>query len=219
MQLDRLEFGSLLSYSPHGIGNLDKQSRSVTYFIKQDTYVKSPPNTQSILMSDLIAQTVKRRMPELEFASIFDGHPLFVPTPSSSLKKANSLDVANRIATALGKELGCEVNECLKRVIPLPKSATSMAANRSKADRHFASLEVQKPLYEPKSIVLIDDVVTRGATLLGAANRLLATYPDCSIKAFTAMRTMSNPKEFKTIEETAHGTILLTPNGGTWRKP
>ena len=219
MRLEKLVFGSLLSYSPHGTGNLDKQSRSITYYIKQDAYVTTSAKAKSVLMSDLIAQTVKEEMPHLEFSSIFDGHPLLVPTPSSSLKKEGSLDVALRIATALGRELGCDMSECLKRVTPLPKSATSLAANRSKADQHFASLEVQKPLHDPKSILLVDDVVTRGATLLGAANRLLATYPDCSIKAFTAMRTVSNPSEFKTIEETAFGTITLTQNGETRRRP
>ena len=74
--------------------------------------------------------------------------------------------------------LGIAVEECLKRVFPLRKSATSSAGDRPKADEHYASLEVQKILFEPKEILLIDDIVTRGATILGAANKLIDVFPE-----------------------------------------
>ena len=67
--------------------------------------------------------------------------------------------------------------------------------------------------------MLVDDVVTRGATLLGAANRLAESYPDAQIAAFVALRAVSNPSEFKEVKDAVDGFITLQPNGGTLRRP
>lgn len=40
-------------------------------------------------------------------------------------------------------------------------------------------------------IVLIDDVVTRGTTLLAAASRIAEVYPDAEVRAYACVRTLS----------------------------
>jgi phosphoribosylpyrophosphate synthetase len=217
MRLEKIEFGALLSYSPHGITQREVLSRSVRTAVKNDEFIIS--SSRQVQMSDFVAQSVKKMLRDLPFSHIFDSRPVLVPIPSSSLKKPDSLWVPNRIALALRSELGGDVAECLVRVKPLPKSATSAASNRSTAAQHFESLEVQKLLAEPKLILLVDDVVTRGATLLGAANRLAETYPNARIAAFVALRTVSNPQEFKSVNEAVSGFITLQPSGGTLRRP
>ena len=57
-------------------------------------------------------------------------------------------------------------------------------------------MNVTRILSNPDEIILIDDVITRGATLLGAANLLADDFPETPIRAFVAMRTISNPDEF-----------------------
>jgi predicted amidophosphoribosyltransferase len=186
--------------------------------VKQDQVVIS--EGKQLQMSEFVARTLKSKLDSLPFAPLFADNPILVPTPSSSLKKPESLDVPSRIAQAMKKELGNEVAECLLRSKPLSKSATSAAANRSTAIQHFESLQVQDILTKPQSILLIDDVVTRGATLLGAANRLSEAYPSAMIAAFVALRAVSNPIEFKGIRESVIGNITLQSNGvGTLRRP
>jgi predicted amidophosphoribosyltransferase len=46
-------------------------------------------------------------------------------------------------------------------------------------------------LSKPEVIVLVYDIITRGATLLGAANLLADAFPGTPIRAFAAMRTIS----------------------------
>jgi predicted amidophosphoribosyltransferase len=58
----------------------------------------------------------------------------------------------------------------------------SPAAERPDAQRHFETIAVQKELVPAKEILLVDDVVTSGAALLGSANRLFETYPDVPIR-------------------------------------
>lgn len=212
MHLSTIEFGSLLSYSPRGNSDSQCRSRTITMALKNDQYVQLGSN--QILMSDYIAQNLKTEMTNLPFVNYFKMNPILVPIPNSSFNKSGTLWVPQRIANALFKKgLGTKVVECLKRIKPLQKSATSLAANRPKASAHFDSLEVKKILFEPQEILLIDDVVTRGATLLGAANKLLEAYPDANIRAFAAIRTISTPENFTKIYDPCIGTITLRGEG------
>lgn len=79
---------------------------------------------------------------------------------------------------------------------------------------------VQGSLNSASDIVLIDDIVTRGATLLGAANRLHDVFPAARIRAFAAMRTSSDPSEFRALYEPCVGTITYREEqGDTMRRP
>ncbi len=185
--------------------------------LKNDGFWQSKSN--HILMSDYIAEGIKNNMRNLPFADYFNVNPILVPTPNSSLNKSGTLWVPQRLAAALvRKGLGSKVVECLNRVTPLPKSATSSATNRPKAAEHYNSMEVTKILHEPKEILLVDDVITRGATLLGAANKLADAFPNARIRAFAAIRTMSSESNFVRINDPCIGTINL--NGSeTFRNP
>jgi hypothetical protein len=72
--------------------------------------------------------------------------------------KPETLWVPKRPANALvQKGFGKAVQECLKRVKPLPKSATSLARDRPKALDFYNSVEVERVFPEPKEILLVDD--------------------------------------------------------------
>jgi len=217
MPISKIEFGSLLSYSPRGNSDTQCLSRSMMRALKNDEYLEF--RSYQILMSDYIADGLKRDITKLPFADYFKVNPILVPTPNSSLNKSGTLWVPQRLASALvRKGLGKKVVECLSRVTPLPKSATSFAVNRPKAADHYDSIGVKKILFEPDEILLVDDVVTRGATLLGAANKLADAFPNARIRAFTAMRTISNPQDFVKINDPCIGTITLVGDD-TFRDP
>lgn len=132
----------------------------------------------------------------------------------------NTLWVPMRIATALVKMgLGKEVVSCLVRDDPVPKAASSVPNERPTAIQHYESMSVQGLLSTPDEILLVDDVVTRGATLLGAANRLADVFPQTRIRAFATMRTISNPNEFEKVLVPCVGTIELRGSGDTLRRP
>jgi phosphoribosylpyrophosphate synthetase len=80
-------------------------------------------------------------------------------------------------------------------------------------------MEVQKLLPEPSNILLIDDIVTRGATLLGAASRLAEAFPKTKICAFAAMRAITSEKEFDQEYSPVIGKIVLRQQGDTLRRP
>lgn len=185
-------------------------------FLKKDSYVNSPP----VLMSQWIANTIRQNIDTLPFSAYFQENTVLVPTPKSSLMQPNTLWVPNRIATAIVRVgLAKQVLPCLSRVLAVPKAATSKVKDRPKPADHYRTINVQKPLNKPSKIVLIDDVITRGSTLLGAANRLADVFPNTPIYAFAAMRTISNPSEFNKIYEPCTGEIILRDSGDTLRRP
>ncbi|MDQ3902584.1 MAG: hypothetical protein M3247_02875 [Thermoproteota archaeon] len=70
----------------------------------------------------------------------------------------------------------------------------------------------------PTEILLVDDVITRGATFFGAANRLKVAFPTSRIRAFAAMRTISRPEEFRAITDPCIGNISIFGQD-TFREP
>lgn len=216
MRLSQLQFGALLSYCPRGDSNEILHSKNVMLALKGDRFVGNPP----ILMSQWIAQTIRNQGTNLPFFSFFHPDTILIPTPKSSLMQPGTLWVPERIATALvSVGLGKEVAPCLVRRKPVPKSASSPSSERPTPAVHYDSLTVQGRLSEPKDIVLVDDIVTRGSTLLGAANRLAEIFPGTCIRAFAAMRTISNPDDFIQVTDPCIGTIELRASGDTLRRP
>ena len=206
MHLTRLEFGSLLSYTPRGSSNEIQKAKDVMLIIKNDGFIEQPP----IQMSQWIAKTIQKNIKNLPFAPFFDKDSSLVPVPRSSLMKEDTLWVPERIASALvQRHLGKEVVPCLVRETPVPKSAWSDASERPTPSRHFETIAVQGSIKDPppEKFVLVDDIVTRGATLLGSANRLLEAFPKAQVHAFAAMRTISVPSKFTNMYDPQSGTI------------
>jgi predicted amidophosphoribosyltransferase len=214
MHLTKIEFSSLLSYSPRGNSVSEKQSKTVMTYLKNDEFILN-----RVLMSEYISELIKENITSLPFSSFITNSPILVPIPKSSLTKPGTLWVPQRLAKALVHNgLGKTVKECLKRIEALPKSATSLAKDRPKAVQHYHSIEIQKIFPEPEEILVIDDIVTRGATIVGAANKLYDAFPRAHIQAFAAMRTISPPQIFKAVYEPCKGEITLSGQD-TFRRP
>jgi hypothetical protein len=109
MRIISLEFGSLLSYFPSGLSDEAMRSKTAMRSLKGDEYVQNPP----ILMSDLIADEIKRALEGLPFGGYFNNRAILVPTPSSSLRQSGGLWVPQRLANALAiKGLGKAAVPC-----------------------------------------------------------------------------------------------------------
>lgn len=213
MKISEVEFGSLLTYTPRGKLTEHFRSRTVMRNLKNDGVLQS-----GILMSSTIAQSIKREFRNYPFSDYFNENTILIPTPKSSLPQKDDLWVPQRITSALTNSNLGRNEECLYRSIALPRSSTSLASDRPKAFQHYNSMEVKELLFDPKEIVLIDDVITRGATALGAVNKLADAFPNARIRVFAVMRTISNADEFSEIIQPCIGTIRLSGEN-TFREP
>lgn len=193
------------------------EARELMKMIKAERYFGHPAK----LTSQWIAETVRDFKERLPFASFFRDDSVLVPLPSSSLMQRDSLWVPERIATLVKVGLGKESIPLLVRETPVPKAALSRPSERPKAKDHIRSMSVQKRIPEPPAqILLVDDIITRGATALGAANKLAEAFPLAQIRAFAAMRTVSNPGDFHASYDPVIGTVQYIPSTeGTVRRP
>jgi hypothetical protein len=209
MRLTKIQFGSLLTYCPRGDTAEIRNSKDAMTVLKTGGFVENSAGEPSkIPMSDWVAQVVEENKSSLQFIHFFEEDTILVPIPRSSLMKRDSLWVPLQIAHALvAKGFGAKVVPFLTRSVAIPKSAFSRTDERPSVTRHFDSLAVDTSLTPPKQIILIDGVITRCHTIMGSANRLFEAFPNSEIRAFAALRTISESFRFVKIYSPCIGNI------------
>ena len=217
LRLNRLEFAALLSYTPREGGEIGQRSRDLMLALKDGRVTGSPPTPFSSTISSFIKNNAAALEPLTSFLS---PNAVLVPVPKSALWKEGSLWVPDQLASSMVRVgLGGRASRLLVRTEAIPKAATSISSNRPTPLKHYQTLAVQKDLMPTPEIVLVDDVVTSGAAMLGSANRLFESYGDTPIRGFAAMRTMSNSSLLEKVTDPVVGLITLRANGRSHREP
>jgi hypothetical protein len=129
---------------------------------------------------------------------------------SAPIRDATTLWPARRICERLvAGQLGKQLLPCLVRTMAVPKSAFAAAGERPDAQRHYDTMAVEGSLLHAKRITVVDDVITKGATLLAAASRLQEAFPAAEVRAFALLRTMGLVDEIEQIVDPCTGTNTL----------
>lgn len=218
-----LKFASLLSYVPKRRWDDKKFSdERLTRFKLSVEYMRSlkhadvPPVGLLSIYDSIAKWCADGRL----FPNFFSSGAVLIPIPGSSLTKPDTMWAPKILAESLvSVGLGSSVATCISRVAYVRKSATSSPEDRPMPIKHCETMAVTRMVTEPASILLVDDVVTRGATFLGAACRVAELYPNVDIRAFAAMRTVSDGNTFNDIMDPCDGTITLLDNGHSRRRP
>jgi predicted amidophosphoribosyltransferase len=117
-----------------------------------------------------------------------------------------------RLCSAMQNEgIAVTVHPLLVRQTAVSKSATAGAGQRPGPQEHYDSLglDPRQPLLSPNErLVIVDDVVTRGATLLAAFARLTEAFPINPVSCFALIRTMSGV-DIDAILGPVEGTITF----------
>lgn len=214
-----LEFGSFLQYSPRGTTERSRSSKTLCLAIKSDgTIGYTPPGQARIVVRAInkVVELIEQARPTLPWLDAFFGPDrLLIPVPRSApLHNSNALWPTHRICEELvARGLGAAVVPALVRHTAVTKSAG--AAQRPMPPEHFAStsLATQLSFSGPKKITIVDDVITRGSTLVGMSPHVVAGFPDYDIRCFALVRTMSGV-EVATLEAPVIGSIEY--NGSTY---
>ncbi len=115
-----------------------------------------------------------------------------VPMPRSSPLQTGWLWPTQLLCQSLLEcGLGQSIEAVVKRQTGVAKSAfCRTAAERPSQQAHYDSVRVEKKIIDCADLLLVDDVVTRGATLLGVFRRVREAYPDKTIRAFAVAYTV-----------------------------
>jgi predicted amidophosphoribosyltransferase len=201
--LSELTFGACLSYTsrPEPDSDAQKLAKVVCHQIKVDGRVNQAP------VIPLAVQRLKENLtPELD--DLLARDVLLVPAPGSAPRKGGTLWVPERICQELvSAGFGRSVEPLLSRLTPVAKSSFAAPGQRPTAQRHYETMGVNRRLgVDPLRITIVDDVITKGATLLAAASLLEQAYPEATIQAFALVRTVYS-EDFEGIVDPLTGTI------------
>jgi predicted amidophosphoribosyltransferase len=179
-----LDFASCYVYAPCGACPVSARSRSLCALIKAPEPALVPLHARCVMRQ-------AQRMPML--AEFFRAIDVLVPIPACEPGRPSREYLPERLADAFVAEgLATTAWRGLSRVSAVPKSATSAPGRRPTVRAHYDSLSVVSgcELPEDAHLLMIDDVVTRGRTLLAAAARLREAFPQARITAFALLRTL-----------------------------
>ena len=210
--LSSIPFGSLLQYSVRGASELSISSREIRKAFK------AAKAGHLMHLGTALRDHINLGG---ELAGFFGSGVFAVPAPGHAPRRLNALSVTGEICRHLYEAgLVGGVHDCLERVVAVPKSATAGSGERPNASRHFDTIQVAGlPLGHSRRLLLVDDVVTSGATLLACVSRLQDAYPLDQVQAFAAIRAISDG-DISSIRAPCIGSVTLDRLGGlTTRRP
>jgi predicted amidophosphoribosyltransferase len=209
-RMREVAFASCYIYSPAGVGPVCERSRLLRQLLKA-----GDPRFMARYALQVYQQSQDRR----QLAGFFRPDDVLVPVPGSAPKSSAARWVAADLADVLAREgLGVRTWRGLHRVRAVHKSGTAARGTRPTVALHYESLLMDAPREAPQSVVLVDDVVTKGRTLLAAAARVREVLPNTRIRAFALLRTMGLIAEVQRLLEPCCGKIIWKA-GDAFRNP
>lgn len=166
----QLKVASWLIYATKSDQAAARRVRTLIVDIKMDRYQRSSGRA-------LVAVAIEAAVTRLsnQDRAYWDGDPMLVPVPRSGLNKPNTIWPAHRICEELVKcGLGVDTLPVIERTTAVDKSAGGLT--RPEFETQLASLSVRPRLRPPTRLILVDDVVTKGTTMLACATQLALAY-------------------------------------------
>ena len=206
--LSEIEFCSFLCYAPQGKSELSEQSRLYAYGIKN----------YNLPRFVRVMDAFKREEYRAFFSRFLGDDVVLVPAPSSAILMKGALWVPDKICRHLVENgYGCLVAPFLKRITRVTASRLAPPHLRPKAQEHYDSMAVEPEGLPSRKMVVVDDVITRGATALACVSLLKSHFPEAEIHALALVRTMSG-REVTRIVEPCIGKVTLR-HGDCFRHP
>lgn len=202
-----LQFGSLFVYPSPATTQPEKDAKAFILALKRDAILANGSAIQ------LAVERLVKEVPQSALAGLLDGSAVLVPTPGSGLPLKNAVWCARSICMAMvDAGLGSQTVTLVERAKAIRKSAFCKPGERPTPREHYDTIQVKSLIDSPERIVLVDDVITKGATLAGAAVRLIEAFPDAEVRAFAMARTESSMTD---MVEPRMGIISCWKDGGS----
>ena len=207
--LSSVTFASCYVYSPRAQGWQAEASRQLCDRVKSSDPLWLPRYAGAVYRTSL----ADRRL-----AALFPPDAVLVPVPGSA-RTGEAPWAALWLALALS-EVGFALRiwTGLRRRYAVTKSATAPSARRPTVQQHYDSFSALPAASPLSRVVLIDDVITKGRTLLAAAARLRFESPIVDIKGFALIRTQGFVDHIERLAEPCCGVVRWA-GGDARREP
>lgn len=199
-------FASCYVYSPCGRGAASQRSRMRCGLLKSGN---------SRFIAAVAARIAQQSRTRATLQDFFCHSDVLVPVPGSEAGLSSPGTATAALCAALRSEgIGGRVWAGLNRTYTVRKSSTSPHGLRPTVRDHFDSFAMSPwPDWPtPGRIILIDDVVTKGRTLMAAALRIHASLPEVRIRAFAVLRTLGVVPDVHQLLDPCVGKIVMRGN-------
>ena len=197
--------GSCFAYSAKESGQLAEQSRRLCYALK---------NVREGII-EAVADRIRLLVDSDGVKGFLGESVTLVPVPGYAPWRGEKHKwVGLLLARALQERgLGRDVATLVSRTYAVRRSAGSRRSDRPTHRTHYESFTV-RALTEtvPSKITVVDDVLGRGATIMGAVARIRERFPDADIRGFAAIRVKSDFGDGPIVASCRH-RILIGANG------
>jgi predicted amidophosphoribosyltransferase len=194
----RIDYASCYVYSPAGSGAMCERSRLLCALLKEN-------DARFMFKYALRVREEAERCESL--AGFFRATDVLVPVPRSRPRACGTWPAADLARALVSAGIGASAWPGLHRVCAVPKSATAAPGRRPSVSCHYASFHVDPPSANYVNVLLIDDVITKGRTLLAAAARVREAIPRAQVRAFALLRTMGLAPDIETLLDPCRGEI------------
>jgi hypothetical protein len=194
-----ISYASCYVCSPTGSGAVCERSRLLRALLKAG-------DANFILKYALRVRQQADESPPL--SGFFGATDVLVPVPGSRPYRSGDVWAAEHLAIAMVNEgLGGASWAALRRTRAVRKSAGAEPGRRPSVSVHYESFSLESPCITPDRILLVDDVITKGRTLLAAAMRLHEAFPRAEIRAFALVRTLGFVSGVRQLLDPCQGEI------------
>jgi hypothetical protein len=207
--IERIAFASCYVYSPSGESAVCARSRLLRALLKEG---------DARFMFKYALRVRQQLEPAAMLAGFFVRDDVLMPVPRSVPRLGGTWPAAELAQALVQAGVGGTTWSGLHRISPVRKSATAAKGRRPSVARHYDSFRMESVTARLQSVVLIDDVVTRGRTLLAAAARVSEALPHAQIRAFALLRTMGVISGIANLLEPCRGEIRWS-HGDARRHP
>lgn len=196
-----LLFGSCFAYAPHGEDYLALESRQLCARLKS-------ADPASLVCFAIEVRRASRAGGVLD--GLFGQDVALIPVPGSGTGRVRPW-VAGCLAQLLRQ---CGLAVCvwpmLQRRYPVPRSASAAAGQRPDCRLHRVSFALDRLTPPAARIVLVDDVITKGRTLMAAAACVREMLPQVPTEAFALLRTLQRGEPLTSVLQPCRGVIEWT---------
>ncbi len=155
-----------------------------------------------------IANSLANAFEESDLGAVLGPDVLLVPVPRRAPLVAGGLWPSLNLCHVLVEVgLGSEVLPALVRTQSVPKSAFAAPGERPTARRHYETIDVGAVLTNHDRVTVVDDILTKGNTMLGAASRLRDQLTNATLAGFALVRTCGLVPDIAEIIDPVVGTI------------
>jgi len=115
--------------------------------------------------------------------------------------------------------IGADIEPAIERVLAVSKVSNPASRGRPSPEDHYQALRAQPFVPSAGSVLLVDDVVARGSTLLACAAQLLERVPHLELRALAIARVdlRADLAVAGDAVQTLIQTITRYPSGKLWR--